>query len=505
MAGRTSETTRPGPWELAAVAGIVVLAAWLRLRDLGLAEFKLDEATAVELARRVLDGHFATVGLVSSVGALNPPLFVYLTAIPLAVRDDPLAATAFVGVLATMAVALTWVVLRPRFGALVALSTAALLATGPWAVLFGRKLWAQNMLPLFAVSLLWSLLCVLDRPRSRAIWLVPVLLCLSFQLNFSAVVLVIPVGAVLLYRARELHLPALAIGVGVAVGLLAPWLVHEAMHGLEDVATLVAGGRGDRGSARIGTGSVEAIRHTVNLVGTGNWRYTVGDNRSQFVGDAGAAWTWGRIAGGFVTAVLAVGLVTSTARVATGVRRSGRWPFFDLEPDAARRALLLVWLGGIWLSYATSATNRVFAHYLIVAYPISFAVASLGLADLVALARGRRAATVAAFVALAAVVGGYVAFTLAYQRFLEEHRGTSGDYGEVYDDSAALARAVKARGLDADWPVIEYLANGTFDPPLGTRTLVTVRDRITDPRPLPCDHELESFGRLVACFPPADT
>src|SRR5262245_58005552 len=140
-------------WELIGLAGITALAAWLRFRHLNLVEFKLDEATATGLARDLLGGTFPTVGMASSVGALNPPLFVYLTAIPLAVDDDPLAATAFVGVLAVAAVALTYAVLRPRFGALAALAASALFATAPWAVLAGRKLWAQNLLPLVCVLL----------------------------------------------------------------------------------------------------------------------------------------------------------------------------------------------------------------------------------------------------------------------------------------------------------------------------------------------------------------
>ena len=189
---------------------IGVLAGWLRLRDLDLVEFKLDEATAVNLARRLLDGDFPTVGLRSSVAAYNPPLFVYLTAVPLAVWDDPRAATAFVGMLAVVAVILTYIVLRPRFGALAALGAAALFATAPWAVLYGRKLWGQSVLPVVAVALLWSMFTLLERSRSRAVVFIPVLLCLAFQLNFSASALVIPATVLLLYRAREVHWPAFA-------------------------------------------------------------------------------------------------------------------------------------------------------------------------------------------------------------------------------------------------------------------------------------------------------
>src|SRR5688572_29342799 len=103
-------------WEIAALIGIGALAGWLRLRQLDLVEFKLDEATAVGLARRVLDGDLVTAGLTSSIGAENPPLFVYLAAIPLTVRDDPLMATAFVGGLGIATVILTYFALRPRLG-----------------------------------------------------------------------------------------------------------------------------------------------------------------------------------------------------------------------------------------------------------------------------------------------------------------------------------------------------------------------------------------------------
>jgi len=136
---------------------IVVVAAWLRLRQLGLMEFKADEALAVRIGRDIIHGDFRTVGLTSSAGAKNPPLFVYLAALPLLVWDDPRSPTAFVAVSAVVAVALLYFVLRRRFGGLAALTAAALLATAPWAVLYGRKLWAQDFLPVVTVGLLWSL------------------------------------------------------------------------------------------------------------------------------------------------------------------------------------------------------------------------------------------------------------------------------------------------------------------------------------------------------------
>ena len=494
-------------WELAWVAWIVALAGWLRLRELGLAEFKADEATAVDLARRVLGGELPTVGLESSVGAFNPPFFVYLMAVPLWVRDDPLAATGFVAVVATVAVGLTYVVLRPRFGALAAVAATALFATAPWAVLYSRKIWSQDVLPLLTVTLLWSLFFVLERRRSSAVFFVPVLLCLAFQLDFAALALVVPAAVVLLYRGGNVHWPAFGGGVVAGALLLGPWLGHEATHGFEDVGKLVSGGRGDPSSVLVSTGTIEAVRQTVRILGAGNWDYVVGASHDLFASEAGTLWGLARSAGALAAALLAAGLLTSAVRVVRGARRARGWPFVELDTDGVRRALLLVWLGGVWLSYATSSSDRVYPHYLITVYPISFAVAALGLSDLVALAGARsRAAAAAAIAVLAFVLVGYVAFTLAFQRFLARHGGADGDYGTVYEDSHAVASAVRARGLRiADNPVLDFLVSGRMDAPVGSSALVTVTSDFGDSAAPPpaCDGELRTFGSLSVCLPPA--
>jgi hypothetical protein len=188
-----------------------------------------------------------------------------------------------------------------------------------------------------------------------------------------------------------------------------------------------------------------------------------------------------------------------------GARFSRGFPFVELEIDAGRRALILVWIAGIWLSYATSATARVFPHYLIVTYPVSFAVMGLGLSDLVSMVgnRYRFEARIVAYGVLAAILAGYVAFTLSFDRFLANEGGTSGDYGVVYREKAALARFAEERGLRvANDEVLDFLVTDVLFAPLGTEPSLLVRDRLEDPTPLPCAIELHRFGPLAAC-PPA--
>jgi hypothetical protein len=491
------ETAAEGrrPWEWVVASAIVALAAWLRLRELDLAEFKLDEAVAVDLARDVLHGRWPVVGLRSSVGALNPPLFVYLMALPLAVRNDPLAATAFVGVLATVAVALTYVALRPRFGAFTALGAAALFATSPWAVLFGRKIWAQDVLPVVTVTLLWTLLVTLERTRTRIVLLVPVLVCAAFQLNFSALALAVPVGILLLYRAREVHWPAFIAGTALAVLLLAPWLGHETTHGFNDLRTLLLEGRGG-GPLRPGAGSIEAIVQTTRIIGSTGWDYR----------GAGGGWTLGRPASLLAAALLALGLVTSTLQAVRGARGRRGLPWLEFDDDSARRALLLVWLAGVWLSYVASRADRVYSHYLIVTYPVSFAIMAVGLSDTFGAVRRemRRAAAVAATAVLVGLAIAFVAFTLSFHHTLNNQGGTPGSYGVVYRDKAALARTVRERGFRVLGDrVLDFLVTGEMDAPLRARPVVIVRNRLKDSTPLACNGVVRSFGPLMACLPPA--
>src|SRR5689334_20074563 len=89
--------------DVLALAAAMLAAAAFRFSWLDLMEFKADEANACRLALHVLGysepgvgRFFPTAGLVSSVGVPNPPLFVYLMALPLAVARSPIAAVALI-------------------------------------------------------------------------------------------------------------------------------------------------------------------------------------------------------------------------------------------------------------------------------------------------------------------------------------------------------------------------------------------------------------------------
>jgi len=467
------------------VAAILALAAWLRLRQLGIVSFHDDQAVALRIAHDILHGDVRTIGLTSSSGAANPPLYVYMVAVLVAIHDGVIFATISVAVLSIVAIALTYPMVRPRFGRTVALVTVALFATAPWAVFFGRLLFQQDYLPIVSVGLLWALFVVLERDRTWVALLVPFLFVVAVSLNLSAVALVLPIGALLAYRWRDVNWRAILAGSGLGLVLLLPWLAHNAKHGFRDFGLVVNNGRGHGGAA--GGGTVEAVIRTVDLVSAEGWDFVTGTHHQ-----GGAAWTLGRIAGILVIALLVVGIGTSIARVV----RDGRHP----ELDTARRAVLVIWLVGICLAYLSSSRSGVGPHYVLVGYPASFLLVALGLTDLAALVLGRRAAAVA-LAAAGAVAAAFVAFTLSFQSFVIEHHGTGGAYWVIYDDTAALAKAARARNLHIAGAPAEYLAWGHLQVPEGTTRLVTIRIRLSDDSPLPCTAQKRWFGAIEACFP----
>jgi 4-amino-4-deoxy-L-arabinose transferase-like glycosyltransferase len=473
-------------WETAGATAIVALAAWLRLRHLGLAEFSDDQAIALRIANDILHGHVRTTGLTSSSGAANPPLYVYIVAAVVGIRHGVIFATASVAVLSVLAVALTYVVASRRFGGAAALTATALFATAPWSVLYGRHLWQQDYLPLVTVVLLWSLFVVLERDRTRVALLVPVLFVIAFQLNLSAVALVFPIGALLAYRARDVNWRAVILGGAIGILSLGSWLAHNARHGFRDFRLIVDNGRGHHGGTP-GGGTIEAIRQTIHLVSAEGWTFVTGSRHQS-----GAAWALGRAAGIVVIALLLLGMATSVARVV----RDGR----HLQIDTARRALLVVWLVGLPLSYIASSRGGVGPHYLIITYPVSFLLAALGLADAASLVRRRP--TALSLAGVTAIAAAFVAFTLSFQSFVQRHGGTGGAYGVIYDDKAALAAAARAREIHVNLAAVEYLAWGHLNTPVGTKRAVDVRDRLLDSPPLACSGQTRSFGPLEACFPP---
>jgi hypothetical protein len=496
--------------EMLLLVAIALVAAWLRLSHLDLIEYKADEAVAIDLTIPLVEGEaLPGAGLVSSVGMRNPPMMMYLLAAPLLIDVDPLVATAFVGILSTLAIVATYVVMRPRFGAFVALSSSALFATAPWAVLFGRKIWAQDFLPFFSVALLHCLFAVVERPKTRLVLFVPVLVCLLWQLHFSVFAVLPIVGLILLYAMRRLHVTAFATGAVLAVLMLIPYLNHQVNHGWRDFQTL-RGLAGRSGNAKPPF-DLRPVTYTADITGADGWSYVAGYSDRAFRTAARSARRAADVASTLSGALLLGGFMTLLVFVLRAIRS-------PLPVQEERYAILLLWVGGIWAVFIAARLDALYPHYFVLTYPVPFVIVALALdrcRQFAARWHAGRAMAISVAVVCAMCVA-YIAFNLSFYRFVNRQGGTRGDYGIAYRHKNDLATFALRHNLElkaAPEEIVHLVALRRRYPRPETGPgekglslpghFLEVRDRFQGADFVDCPlAQKREFGPLVACVRP---
>ncbi|MDW8343129.1 MAG: hypothetical protein RMM51_01395 [Verrucomicrobiae bacterium] len=224
-----------GRWEWIAVAAVLIVAGWLRLSHLDLVEFKADEAVAAHLALQfVRGGELPSAGLMSSVGVTNPPLFIYLLIPMFWVTTNVVAVSAMIAVLGVAAVGATWWFTRRYVGRWAALVAATMFATGPWPVIYSRKIWAQDFMPLCATGLVWALFALVCGGNRRAVFWVVLLPLAMVQIHFSGLAVVVAVLVILGVLRPRMDWRWAVAGGAVAVVLLVPYLRMQMQNDWED-------------------------------------------------------------------------------------------------------------------------------------------------------------------------------------------------------------------------------------------------------------------------------
>jgi 4-amino-4-deoxy-L-arabinose transferase-like glycosyltransferase len=246
--------------ELILVGAILLLAGALRMAAPGLTEFKADEARLLAMAYDMAEGELALRGISSSVGFPNFPASVWLYALPVSIWPHPYAATIFTGLLSTLAVALTYWFVRRYWGISAALSATLLYAVSPWAIIFSRKIWAQNLLPLFVLGWVIAAALAMVERRPRFMWLHLVCLALAVQIHLAAVALVPATILFLIIFRRNVRWRDVLIGALLALLTMLPFAFYLWRN--QDPGQLLAGAGGVES---IGGLSLDSIRYTIMI------------------------------------------------------------------------------------------------------------------------------------------------------------------------------------------------------------------------------------------------
>ena len=411
----------PAALDVLALVLTVGVAAATRFSWLDLMEFKGDEAEACRLALHALGfsepgvgRFFPTRGLVSSVGVPNPPLFVYLVAIPLAIVRSPLAAVVLVAAANVAAVAFCYVVGRRCYSRFVGFAAAALWALAPWAIVFSRKIWAQDLLPICTTLFVLALDAFLVRKRASAAFWLCVLLGVTTQLHFSAWVLApVLVGALILGRDR-VERRWLALGIAFIALVYAPFLIDHA----GEIASAAHHHVNTHVPALVSR-FTSALRFTFAIVG--------GDRMSALLGSQSR-----------LAHPLSI-VLGATALLGTALA----WRSAPTEPIRRLRLLLLVWYV-LPLAVLSILPTHDYIHYFIVITPLPF----LGLAYMIERLATRQA--VLGGVALAACLVAFLVLDIRFFRTVIHDGGAPGDYGIAYRDKANAVRDILRANPDRE-------------------------------------------------------
>lgn len=378
--------------EAALVTALLLLAAVLRLGWPGLTHFQADEARLFTRALAMAqEGELATHGIASSIGFPNSPVSVWLYALPLLFWPHVYSATLFTGFANLLAVAGCWWLVRRYFGPLPALAALLLFAVAPWSLIHSRRIWAQNLLPPFAVA--WGLGALLAFVERRPAFIVLHLLALALavQVHFAGLALLPATMFFLALFRRRLHWRYGALGALLGLLSAAPFLAYLLRSPQDSFASLA--GR----SAGIAGWQPEAWRYL--------WLLSSGSELHSLAGPEQF-----RAYLASLPPLAPVYLFLGTL-MATGigwlVRRAWRQRG---EPEGELALVLLAWLAAAPLFFLFFPLPVVL-HYLLPSYPVPFIAGGLGFWLLLRLLQraphARLAAAALLLAALALQLWGY--------------------------------------------------------------------------------------------------
>jgi hypothetical protein len=339
---KTSEgrTLKRLPGTVLALTGLLIAGLGVRLWLLDVMLYDMDEGVAsiyaLQLAYR---GDFPLVGVKTSLGFYNPPLFIYLIAPAFVVSKSPLVATAWLQ--GIFMAAITWLAILLyrrgwRLGLMVMLIFVCL---QPGPLLLCLRLWGHALIPAFSTMALCCLLNLLDRPKGKAASLVlPLVICAAQQIHFSgALLLANCMIAAWLLRIR-FHWRAVAAGSVCAAITYVPWLVHDAKLGFPDVVLIWKTISGAASTIPEHSALTNAALFSFSDLGTATAFH---DRYSAF-----EKTVWGfRIAKVLLTIFGVLVLGSTLAILMVGYRRKARTVSDELlRPDIRLLVLGLIWI-----------------------------------------------------------------------------------------------------------------------------------------------------------------
>ncbi len=450
---------------------ILAIATYLRVGQPGLIIWGNDGADVAISAVRMVEGQeFPRVGLVSSLGVHQPPLFTYLLAPFFLINRSPLFVGVCIGLLNIGAVALCFVAGRRFFNVRVGLIAAALFAVSPWAVIRGRSIWPQDLLPVFSSGLLYLWCAYLNGRKPWQLGGVVLLSLAAAQIHLIAATYTLLLVLVWLALRFPLHWKAVGAGVAVNVVCFLPYISYQLDHQWQDwqLATAVLKQvneptvyslEGIHPQYGFPFPSRQHALQLANMASGAQIEDVLGLSLADFQAqDAIRLWQKVIALHRLVFLLACAGLGILVVRTAKGAQR---FPFVQCEPP--HLTLLFLWVTAP-LAFFTLSGMRSYLSYFAVVFPAVFLLVAWALDQCARFLSERAPGTLgqSAGVGVAALVTvlalGETAYLNEFYRFIDQNGGPRGVIGVPYKYQVALADSIARAASTAnpliseDWP-----------------------------------------------------
>ena len=359
MAGQVDTLIRRDRRVRWVLLGILALALVLRMGWPTLAAFKRDEATVTRRALAIAyEGDLPAAGVDSSRGMANQPLTLYLMAIPLRLWQDPVAVVRFTGLLNGLAVLACYARAQAYFGPGVGLVASFLFAVSPWAVIYGRSIWSQN-LPLVTLGFIAALLATFVRGKRWALVGAFVGLAALIGLHLGGLAFVPILLILMLLYWKQVSLWPLAAGAFLFALANVPYLVDDALHGWRSVRDFLGFVGGEAHFCW------DALRYAFFLTGSHGIHGMAGGLYPQYLAGLPDLWWLNWVMMG----LLGLALVYALVQVIRG-------------PEDRRRVMLvlLLWFA-VPIAMQSRPTAPVYPFYFLLLYPVQLLLIAIMLVD----------------------------------------------------------------------------------------------------------------------------
>lgn len=258
---------------------IILLAAYFRLYEINLAEFKGDEARDSFIAKDLaLNGTVPLVGAPLTVGGNSGPIYYFILAIPFFFSQNPIVASAFVAVLNVIGVIITYKFAKEFFNQRIALITAAFVAVSPFAILFSRKIWNPDLLFPFLSILIYSFYSFIEKKNSK--FLIPLSISFAILLQLHAItIFLLPAILIFLFKSRSsINLKYFGIAIACFLILFSPFIYFEATNNFKNIKSFIS----TSGFFYFNKINTIAIQHLAAVTSGTDFNYILGDSSEAF-------------------------------------------------------------------------------------------------------------------------------------------------------------------------------------------------------------------------------